>query len=143
MADSTATTTTTSEDIQSWLAAPWGWLIIWVPCLALVIAMALILGSADVDPWDPSIDRIFGYREEQREEVTDTGFFVQFANFWSNFAYLAVGLVMFLRNRTFVGRGTGMAFVFLAVMSGYFHGSLTSTRARPWTSSASMWRFSP
>ena len=127
MADRTATTTTTSEDIQSWLAAPWGWLIIWAPCLAVLIAVALILGSADVHPWAPSIDRIFEYRKEQREDVTDTGLFVQLANFWSNFAYLAVGLVMFLRSGTFVGRGTGMAFVFLAVMSGFFHGTLTST----------------
>jgi hypothetical protein len=113
------------EDVKGWLAMPWGWLIIWIPVLALFVALALIGNTADFVPWEPTVERICSYREEQRELVRTGSFFLQVANFWSNFAYLAVGLLIFCRNGSFIGRGTGLAFVFLAFGSGYYHGSLT------------------
>jgi hypothetical protein len=116
---------TFSEDLKGWLATPWGWLIIWIPVLAVFIAIAVIGNAAGGDLWKPSIDRICSYREEQLELVRIGSLFLQVANFWSNFAYLAVGLIIFFRNGSFIGRGTGLAFVFLAFGSGYFHGSLT------------------
>jgi hypothetical protein len=113
------------EDLKGWLATPWGWLIIWIPVLALFVAIALIGNAADWAPWEPNLDRMCFYREEQRELVRTGSFFLQVANFWSNFAYLAVGLLILFRSGSFIGRGTGLAFVFLAFGSGYYHGTLT------------------
>ena len=113
------------EDLKGWLATPWGWLIIWTPVLAIFVAIALIGNTAGWAPWEPNLDRMCFYREEQRELVRTGSFFLQVANFWSNFAYLGVGLLILFRSGSFVGRGTGWAFVFLAFGSGYYHGSLT------------------
>lgn len=113
------------DDLKGWLATPWGWLLIWGPVLALFVAFAVIGNAAGGDLWTPSIDRICFYRKEQGELVRTGSLFLQVANFWSNFAYLAVGLIIYFRNGSFIGRGTGLAFVFLAFGSGYFHGSLT------------------
>jgi len=115
------------EDLKGWLASPWGWHIVWVPCLTVVIVVALFGSALDVHLWQPNAQRLCFYLSEQREEVNLSGFFVQFSNFWSNFAYLAAGLLIFFRNGSFIGFGTGLAFTALAVMSGYYHGSLTET----------------
>jgi hypothetical protein len=114
------------DDLKGWLRSPWGWLIIWVPSLVVVVALALIGTAADVHIWQPDAQRVCFYRQEQTELVT-TGFFVQLANFWSNFGYLAVGLLILLRSGTTIGIGTGAAFILLALGSGYYHGSLAVT----------------
>src|SRR5262249_23559101 len=91
------------EDLKGWLASPSGWLIGWVPVLTLVIVVALLGSALDVHLWLPTAQRICFYAKEQREQVNLSGFFLQFANFWSNFTYLAAGLLIFFRNGSFIG----------------------------------------
>jgi hypothetical protein len=75
---------------------------------------------------DITCDRVLSYASEQCEVITKTGLIRQQANFWSNFAYAGFGLFIFFRRGTTIGKAVGVAFVFLALGSGLFHGTLTT-----------------
>lgn len=104
----------------------WLWFILWCSILFLVALVAGIAQIAHVHPWsDVSADRIATYHKEQCEAVGTSSFFLQFANFWSNFAYLAVGFLILFRNDCWPGRSIGFILVFVALTSGIFHGTLS------------------
>ncbi len=86
----------------------------------------LVLHLADLRPWsDVAGERVSWYRKEHCELVDTSGFFLQFWNFWSNYGYLASGLLLLCLSNTWLGRGVGVTFVFLAFGSAGFHGTLT------------------
>jgi hypothetical protein len=90
----------------------------------LIALTALFSATLDDLPW-PDESIVAGYGSEHCEAINKGGFLLQQANFWSNSAYLAAGLIIMLRKRTFMGTCTGMVFCFLAAGSGYFHGMIT------------------
>ena len=104
----------------------WSWLIICGGCILVVACIALLGSIASGSPWaDVTSDQVMSYRHEQCEAVDKTAFFLQIANFWSNFAYLAAGLMILFFNRSMPGRFVGGYLCFLAVCSAWFHGTLT------------------
>ena len=106
----------------------WGWLTVWVICFVVSCLLAALLGVAGVHPWsDVTADRVNGYHHEQCETVSKSGFFLQFYNFWSNYAYLAAGLLILWLSDSLIGKAIGVVFIFLAFTSGWFHGTLTET----------------
>jgi hypothetical protein len=111
-----------------WLSSRWGWLVVWTAIVLSLGALVLIFHLAHLHPWagiDPG--RVAWYHKEQCETVDTTGFLLQFHNFWSNAAYLAVGLLVLCCSTTGHGRFVGIAFVFLAAGSGWFHGTLSES----------------
>ncbi len=111
-----------------WVHGRWGWLIITVACFLLCLIAVLIFHFAKVRPWaDISPDRIAWYHHEQCENVDTSGFLLQVYNFWSNFGYLAAGLLIVCLNDSIVGRAVGVVLIFLAFGSAWFHGTLTET----------------
>jgi hypothetical protein len=116
------------KESTDWFGTRWGWLVVWAITLVAVIAIVLVGVLFGLHPWsDVSPDELRSYSKEQCEKITTGGFLLQQANFWSNFAYLAAGLLIWMRNRTVIGTCTGIMFCFLALGSGYFHGTLTSS----------------
>ena len=106
----------------------WGWLSVWVICVVFFFLVSVLLGAIGVHPWSGvSADRVDGYHHEQCETVDKSSFFIQFHNFWSNFAYLAAGLLIAWLSDSAVGKAIGFTFIFLAFGSGWFHGTLTET----------------
>ncbi|WP_026605673.1 ceramidase domain-containing protein [Methylocapsa acidiphila] len=94
-----------------------------LPALALIF---LLLGLLHIHPWaHVAADRVTSYHKEQCELVNTSGFFLQFHNFWSNAAYLAVGLLIFTLNKAWTGWTVGAALIILAICSGWFHGTLS------------------
>src|SRR6267378_1857662 len=84
------------------------------------------MSVASVHPWsDVSKDRVAWYHQEECEKVDTSSFYLQFLNFWSNFAYLAAGLLVVWLSTSGVGRAIGIVLIVLAVGSGWFHGTLT------------------
>lgn len=114
--------------LRDWLFGPKGaWLGIWISFLVLTAILVLIGSLLKLNPWgDVSCDRVLSYASEQCEAITKDGFLLQQANFWSNFAYGLVGLFIFFRRSTIIGKAVGLAFVFLGIGSGLFHGTLTT-----------------
>jgi hypothetical protein len=114
--------------LRDWFFGPKGvWLGIWISFLVLTVIIVLLGSIFKLNPWgDVSCDRVFSYASEQCEAITKDGFLRQQANFWSNFAYGAVGLFIFFRRGTTIGKAVGLAFVFLGIGSGLFHGTLTT-----------------
>lgn len=111
---------------SGWLTGRWGWLIIWVTALWLLAILVVVCHFAHLRPWaDVSPDRIAWYHQEECERVDTSGFLLQFHNFWSNFAYLAAGLMVLCLNDSWLGRFVGMVFIFLGIGSAWFHGTLT------------------
>ncbi len=111
---------------SGWLKGRWGWLVIWTTAFVVCALVALICHLAELHPWsDVSADRIAWYHREECENVDTKGFFLQLLNFWSNFAYLATGLMILCLNEKPLGRFVGIVFLFLAVGSGWFHGTLS------------------
>jgi hypothetical protein len=111
----------------SWIYDRWGWLGLWAGAVAVLVLIVFVGEALKLHPWaGTSPQAVDGYGKEQCEWVNTNGFVVQQANFWSNLGYLAAGLIIFLRNGTFIGRGTGVALGVLFVGSSLFHGTLTS-----------------
>lgn len=105
--------------------ATWFW--IWISSLVLMAIIAVGFSVAESNPLgEVSCDRVLSYASEQCEVITKHGVIRQQANFWSNFAYAAFGLFIFFRRGTTIGKAVGLAFVFLALGSGLFHGTLTT-----------------
>lgn len=103
----------------------WTWLTIWLVVLAVTIAIVVIAQIANWHPWSTvSAARITFYRREECEWVNLAGFFLQLMNFWSNFAYLALGLLIVTHDSRF-GQVIGATFLLLAFGSGWFHGTLS------------------
>jgi len=104
----------------------WLWFYTWLAVLFVSIALVAYADRLGFRPWSGvAQDRIVWYHYEECEGVTLTRFLLQFSNFWSNFAYLAVGLILISLNDSLLGRLLGGAFCFLTFGSGYFHGSLS------------------
>jgi hypothetical protein len=109
-----------------WVRGTWGWLIIWLASVVVFALLVMVFGLADVhSATGLTADRIGWYGQEQCERVLSDSFLVQFANFWSNFVYSAVGLMIFLRSNVNHGRFVGIMLIFLAIGSGWFHGTLS------------------
>jgi Ceramidase len=112
--------------LATFFSKRWGWLTIWVLCFVFFLLLSLIMNVANVHPWsDVSKDRIAWYHQEECEKVDTSAFFLQFLNFWSNFTYLAAGLLIVWLSNSGVGRAIGIVLIVLAVGSGWFHGTLT------------------
>lgn len=108
------------------LVRRWSWLIICGGCILVVACIALLGSVASGSPWaDVASTDVKAYRSEQCEAIDKTAFFLQIANFWSNFAYLAAGLMILFFNRSMPGRFIGGSLCFLALCSAWFHGTLT------------------
>jgi hypothetical protein len=109
------------------LSRRWGW-IGFIAILAILFLLSLIFGLLNVHPWaNVTAERIAGYHKEQCEFVNPSAFFLQFHNFWSNAAYLAVGALIIFLSDVWTGWVIGGALVFLGLTSGWFHGTLTET----------------
>lgn len=116
------------SSVYAWIYSRWGWLAITGIVILSIIIIVLFGSLLNLQPWsDLAPDRAEQYAEEHCEAISKDSFLVQQANFWSNFAYLAVGLLIWLRNRTVMGVWTGAMFCFLSIGSGFFHGTLTSS----------------
>lgn len=112
---------------DSWIYDRWGWLGLFGAALVLMLAIFVAGEALKAKPWEGTTeDQVKSYGDEHCEVVNTKSFVVQQANFWSNLAYLAVGLIVFLRNDTYVGRGVGVALAFLFLGSALWHGSLTT-----------------
>ena len=108
------------------LYSRWGWTAVWLGIAGLSILFWLFTVAVGWHPWaEVASARAAGYAKEQCEFVNARAFFVQTANFWSNFAYLACGLFIWLRNRTFLGVAVGVTMCLIWFGSGLFHASLT------------------
>ncbi len=107
----------------------WGWLTVWVILFVALFLVTGFLGLVGAHPWsDVSASRVDWYHHEQCEAVIKTGlfgFFLQFHNFWSNLGYLAVGLLIAQVSNSVPTKTVGCIFVFLAICSAWFHGTLT------------------
>jgi hypothetical protein len=115
-----------AEPFDTLLSTRWSWLTIFLASFLLFFLFFLIMSAASVHPWsDITQDRITGYHHEQCEVIKPTSFFLQVWNFWSNFAYLLVGLMVLLRAASNAIRFIGIVFIFLALGSAYFHGTIT------------------
>ena len=114
------------EPFATLFSKRWGWLTIWGICFCGFLLLVLVMVVAKVHPWsdiDPT--RITWYHQEECEQVTPTSFLLQVFNFWSNFAYLAAGLLIVWLSTSHIGRLVGVVFIMLAIGSGWFHGTLT------------------
>ena len=110
------------------LQGRWGWLLLTGGFFLLCLIVVLILHFAKVHPWSGvTADRIAGYHHEQCENVDASGFLLQVHNFWSNFGYLAAGLLILCLSDVGLGRAVGIVLIFLAFGSAWFHGTLTET----------------
>ena len=110
------------------LQGRWGWLLLTVGFFLLCLIVVLILHFLKVHPWaHVTADRIAWYHHEQCENVDTSGFFLQVHNFWSNFGYLAAGLLILCLSDIALGRAVGVVLIFLAFGSAWFHGTLTET----------------
>jgi len=110
------------------LPKAWNWTLLWAACLVLVLLLSLVMNLAGAHPWSSTTaDRIDQYRHEQCETVDKSAFFLQSMNFWSNFAYLAAGLLVIWRSDFAFGKAIGWVLIALAIGSGWFHGTLTET----------------
>lgn len=115
--------------MEDWLASlfslRWGWLTIWALCVVALLLFFLVMTVAGVHPWsDVTKDRVAWYHQEECEQVTTSGFFLQFHNFWSNLAFLAAGLLILWFSTAYMARAIGIVFILLAAGSGWFHGTL-------------------
>lgn len=116
------------SSVYAWIYSRWGWLVITGIAILSVIFIVLFGTLLDLHPWsDLAPDRAKDYAGEHCEAIKQNSFLVQQANFWSNFAYLAAGLLIWLRKRTVMDAWIGATFCFLAIGSGFFHGTLTSS----------------
>jgi hypothetical protein len=103
----------------------WTWLVIWLIVLAATIATVVIAEGAHLHPWSGvTTARMIFYQREECELIDLVRFFLQCANFWSNFAYLALGLLIVTHDSRF-GQIIGATFLLLAFGSGWFHGTLS------------------
>jgi hypothetical protein len=112
---------------SSYVKSPgrWAWLIIWSVVFLACIAAVVIADLAHWHPWaNVPATRIAWYHHEECEQVYSTGILLQLANFWSNFAYLAIALLIATHD-SLLGRVIGATFVLLTFGSGWFHGSLS------------------
>src|ERR1700756_4471243 len=115
-------------DVSTFFGLRWGWLTVWIICTVVALFFVTMFGVVGVHPWsDVSADRVNGYHHEQCESVDKMSFLLQFHNFWSNFAYLAAGLLIAWLSDSAVGKAIGFTFIFLAFGSAWFHGTLTET----------------
>jgi hypothetical protein len=106
----------------------WSWLIVFLTVLGSTIVIMLVLKVAGFKPWaDTSAGAIAEYGSEHCEQVRTDEIFVQGPNFWSNFAYLLVGLMIYFSADEFIGRGTGIAICILFFGSSFWHGTLTES----------------
>src|SRR5271165_4284139 len=104
----------------------WNWTLLWAACLILVLLLVVVMTLFGAHPWaHTTADRIDQYHHEQCETVDTSGAFVQLMNFWSNFAYLAAGLLILSRSDFAFGKAIGCVLIALAIGSGWFHGTLT------------------
>ena len=111
---------------SGWLTSRWGWLILWTGFFVVSVLLVIIFHVAGIHPWsDTTSERVAWYHQEQCETVDTSGFFLQVHNFWSNFAYLAAGLLILCLNDSWIGRYIGAVLIFLGLGSGWFHGTLT------------------
>jgi hypothetical protein len=101
------------------------WFILWTALLLTVLGLVILAQMAGLHPWSTvPLARVTFYHREECELVDIMGFLLQFQNFWSNFAYLAIGLLIAAHGSA-LGRVVGWTFVFLSVGSGWFHGTLS------------------
>jgi hypothetical protein len=111
-----------------WLTGRWGWLILWSGFFFFSVLLILILQLAGVHPWSNSTaERIDSYHHEQCEAVNTSAFFLQVHNFWSNYVYIAAGLLILCLNDSWTGRYIGAVLLFLGFGSAWFHGTLAET----------------
>ena len=112
--------------LASLFSTRWGWLTVWVMCLVVAVVFTLIMSLAHVRPWtDVSTSRVAWYHQEECEKVDTSGFWLQTLNFWSNFSYLAGGIVITWLSDFRLGKGIGIVLIALSVGSLWFHGTLT------------------
>jgi len=106
----------------------WNWTLLWAACFVLLLLIVLVMSIFSVHPWsDTTPDRIGQYQHEHCETVNLSGFFLQTMNFWSNFAYLAAGLLILSQADFAFGKAIGWVLIALAIGSGWYHGTLTET----------------
>lgn len=108
-------------------ARRWSWLFCFGGCVLVVALIALVGSLGGRSPWTPDAARIADYNAEQCELVNVDGFFLQFHNFWSNFTFLAGGMLILFFNRAMPGWFVGGTMCLLAFGSAWFHGTLTGT----------------
>ncbi len=115
-------------NVRDWFFGPKGyWLGTWISFLVLTVIVVLLGTLLNLNWWGAvTCDRVMSYTSEQCEAITKDGFLRQQANFWSNFGYGGVGLFIFFCRASKIGKAVGLAFVFLAIGSGLFHGTLTT-----------------
>jgi hypothetical protein len=115
-------------DFPDVLPEGWNWTLIWAACVIAVLLLVLVMAIAGAHPWaDTTSQRISDYQHEQCETVKTSAPFVQVMNFWSNFAYLAAGLLIMSRSFFWFGKAIGIVLALLAFGSAWFHGTLTET----------------
>jgi Ceramidase len=115
-----------AESSSDFLRGRWGWLALWGSFLILCVIVTLTYHFGHIKPWsDVTADRIAWYHHEECENVDTSGVFLQVHNFWSNFAYLAAGMMIVCLNDSSIGRAVGVVLIFLAFGSAWFHGTLT------------------
>jgi hypothetical protein len=103
----------------------WTWLFIWWVIFLACIAGVLIADFVHWHPWaNVPAARVTWYHHEECEQAYSSGVLMQLANFWSNFAYLAIALLIITHN-SLLGRVIGATFLLLSFGSGWFHGSLS------------------
>src|SRR5262245_28532373 len=121
------------EMFQQMLRGRWGWLVAWTLCLMVVLLIVIVAEIGGLEPWGPISDAS-SYSCEHCEHIARGGFFHQVANFWSNFAYLAAGLIILFSGESteksgiaiaLIRKGAGIMFVALSIGSGLFHGTIT------------------
>jgi len=121
------------EMFQQMLCGRWGWLMAWTVCLLVALLIVIIGEIGGLEPWGPISDEA-KYACEHCEHIARSGFFHQVANFWSNFAYLAAGLIILFSGESkansgvaiaLIRKSVGVMFVGLSVGSGLFHGTIT------------------
>jgi hypothetical protein len=109
-----------------WLSSRWGWLVVTAAVLVGFMLIVAVLALVGAHPQaDLTARGIAGYAEEQCERLRTGAVLVQVVNFWSNAAYVAVGLLVSLRSEDLSLRIVGGALVLLGACSGWFHGFKT------------------
>jgi len=97
----------------------------------IIFAIAWLVVHVDRKPPFPSdAQGLYDLHKDQCESPRSAGLFAEPENTWSNFAYFLAGVLVFLRARTSIGRISGLNLVLLAIMSGWYHASLSHDLAQ-------------
>jgi hypothetical protein len=113
---------------MAWVTGRYGWLIIWGILLGAGVLTVVICQASDFRPFPkPSTSRISFYEQEQCEPVDSNSCLFQKEDFWSNYSYLAGGLLVLCLHDRWIGRSYGIVLIYLAFCSAWYHGTLSET----------------